>query len=292
MDEYIDYYMEHCLDVVNRNVKKSTGETDVLEERIILNNIRAIDYKQALSYVSQIVIGDKKEKLLLSKDVFVKDLTLQRYLGNLDAEKLWKLSVLLYSMVMGYPVAEISLTVADEYLQLFNGLHNGLDVSTIEFKGKLNGKSKKISITNDKLLAKILFYYLELHDEIAIEENFKYYTVKRFTTIKELMTRKPRILNYYFAKELESFLISYLNGKFGVNERKLVLQILYLFGRFQNNPPVGTDNYRKLMADSKILQIDKPLIIINGELAPFTIISDKEIKKIRQEYVDWLACES
>ena len=292
MDEYIDYYMEHCLDVVNRNVKKSTGETDVLEERIILNNIRAIDYKQALSYVSQIVIGDKKEKLLLSKDVFVKDLTLQRYLGNLDAEKLWKLSVLLYSMAMGYPVAEISLTVADEYLQLFNGLHNGLDVSTIEFKGKLNGKSKKISITNDKLLAKILFYYLELHDEIAIEENFKYYTVKRFTTIKELMTRKPRILNYYFAKELESFLISYLNGKFGVNERKLVLQILYLFGRFQNNPPVGTDNYRKLMADSKILQIDKPLIIINGELAPFTIISDKEIKKIRQEYVDWLACES
>lgn len=288
MNEYVDYYKEHCLKILKDKAKNSKGEIVEIQGEIILNDIDSVDYKKAVDYVNTIVIEDsKKIKQLLSEEYFVNNKNLHRYLGKLDSRKLWKLSVLLYTLIAQSPVAEISLTVADEYIKLFNSIHKGLEVTNITFSGKLNKKSKHITINSEELLAKILWSYLEYHDEIMKEKHYKHYTIKKITTINELVNK--RTLDYYFAKELEQFITSYQNGKFTTNERMLILQILYLFGRSKNNIPINTDNYRTLMNDSNQLKINTPLQVLEGKLLPFTIISNPEIIKLRQEYLEVMA---
>ena len=94
MNEYVDFYMQRCSQVATSIDDKS--------KHIILNNIKAINYEEAVKLAETIIIDDNKRKLLLSEEVFVNDSTLAQYLEReeLDALKLWRLSVLLYAMIM------------------------------------------------------------------------------------------------------------------------------------------------------------------------------------------------
>lgn len=107
MNEYVDFYMQRCLQVATSKDDKSI--------HIILNNIKAINYEEAIKLAETIIIDDNKRKILLSEEVFVKDSALARYLEReeLDALKQWRLSVLLYAMIMACNVAELSISVAD-----------------------------------------------------------------------------------------------------------------------------------------------------------------------------------
>ena len=89
MNEYVDFYMQRCSQVATSIDDKS--------KHIILNNIKAINYEEAVKLAETIIIDDNKRKLLLSEEVFVNDSTLAQYLEReeLDALKLWRLSVLL-----------------------------------------------------------------------------------------------------------------------------------------------------------------------------------------------------
>ena len=109
---------------------------------------------------------------MLSEEVFVNDSTLAQYLEReeLDALKLWRLSVLLYAMIMGCNVAELSISVADQYLDLFNHLNDGMNVASIEVvgrlptetkKGKSSTKTKKFTISSQLLINKMKQAYLE-----------------------------------------------------------------------------------------------------------------------------------
>ena len=137
MNEYVDFYMQRCLQVATSIDDKS--------KHIILNNIKAINYEEAVKLAETIIIDDNKRKLLLSEEVFVNDSTLAQYLEReeLDALKLWRLSVLLYAMIMGCNVAELSISVADQYLDLFNHLNDGMKVASIEVVGRLQTETKK-----------------------------------------------------------------------------------------------------------------------------------------------------
>ena len=93
-----------------------------------------------------------------------------------------------------------------------------------------------------------------------------------------------RILNYYFAQELKAFLSKYKGGKMSSSRKKLVLYILYLFGRFKNNVPVNTDNYRALMRDYNKSPIKLSLFTVNGQSFPLILLPNPEIEKIRSKY--------
>lgn len=157
MNEYVDFYMQRCLQVATSIDDKS--------KHIILNNIKAINYEEAVKLAETIIIDDNKRKLLLSEEVFVNDSTLAQYLEKeeLDALKLWRLSVLLYAMIMGCNVAELSISIADQYLDLFNHLNDGMKVASISIevvsrlptetkKGKSPVKTKKFTISSQLLL--------------------------------------------------------------------------------------------------------------------------------------------
>ena len=160
MNEYVDFYMQRCLQVATSIDDKS--------KHIILNNIKAINYEEAVKLAETIIIDDNKRKLLLSEEVFVNDSTLAQYLEKeeLDALKLWRLSVLLYAMIMGCNVAELSISIADQYLDLFNHLNDGMKVASISIevvsrlptetkKGKSPVKTKKFTISSQLLINKI-----------------------------------------------------------------------------------------------------------------------------------------
>lgn len=214
MNEYVDFYMQRCLQVATSIDDKS--------KHIILNNIKAINYEEAVKLAETIIIDDNKRKLLLSEEVFVNDSTLAQYLEReeLDALKLWRLSVLLYAMIMGCNVAELSISVADQYLDLFNHLNDGMKVASIEVvgrlptetkKGKSSTKTKKFTISSQLLINKMKQAYLELQDDIVTVDNLKHYTIERITTMNEIANK--RILNYYFAQELKAFLSKYKRWK-------------------------------------------------------------------------------
>ena len=222
MNEYVDFYMQRCLQVATSIDDKS--------KHIILNNIKAINYEEAVKLAETIIIDDNKRKLLLSEEVFVNDSTLAQYLEReeLDALKLWRLSVLLYAMIMGCNVAELSISVADQYLDLFNHLNDGMKVASIEVvgrlptetkKGKSSTKTKKFTISSQLLINKMKQAYLELQDDIVTVDNLKHYTIERITTMNEIANK--RILNYYFAQELKAFLSKYKGGKMSQTERSL-----------------------------------------------------------------------
>lgn len=224
MNEYVDFYMQRCLQVATSIDDKS--------KHIILNNIKAINYEEAVKLAETIIIDDNKRKLLLSEEVFVNDSTLAQYLEKeeLDALKLWRLSVLLYAMIMGCNVAELSISIADQYLDLFNHLNDGMKVASISIevvsrlptetkKGKSPVKTKKFTISSQLLINKIKQAYLELQDDIVTVDNLKHYTIERITTMNEIANK--RILNYYFAQELQAFLSKYKGGKCPQTERCL-----------------------------------------------------------------------
>ena len=273
MNEYVDFYMQRCLQVATSIDDKS--------KHIILNNIKAINYEEAVKLAETIIIDDNKRKLLLSEEVFVNDSTLAQYLEReeLDALKLWRLSVLL------------SISVADQYLDLFNHLNDGMKVASIEVvgrlptetkKGKSSTKTKKFTISSQLLINKMKQAYLELQDDIVTVDNLKHYTIERITTMNEIANK--RILNYYFAQELKAFLSKYKGGKMSSNRKKLVLYILYLFGRFKNNIPVNTDNYRALTRDYNKSPIKLSLFTVNGQSFPLILLPNPEIEKIRSKY--------
>lgn len=279
--EYVDYYLRHLLTHIHIPVG-----SEVLPEggTIILNNISGINYNEALRYAEQIVIEDKRERVLLSEKVFINDVTLQEYLGELDAKKLWELCVLLYSMLANRLILTLSLTKADEYLKLFNELERGIELTSIEFKGTVDGKTKKVVLQNHELINEMaaLFIY-HLHNITVANANLENYNNNKWTTLGELVDK--RCVDYLFAKELEEFMKDYFDTKrITSNDKMLILHILYLFGRFKNNPPTNTDIYRKLMSDGQKLQISNSISLLNGEPLPFIIIPDPNIIKIREEY--------
>ena len=197
MNEYVDFYMQRCLQVATSIDDKS--------KHIILNNIKAINYEEAVKLAETIIIDDNKRKLLLSEEVFVNDSTLAQYLEKeeLDALKLWRLSVLLYAMIMGCNVAELSISIADQYLDLFNHLNDGMKVASISIevvsrlptetkKGKSPVKTKKFTISSQLLINKIKQAYLELQDDIVTVDNLKHYTIERITTCLLYTTPSPR----------------------------------------------------------------------------------------------------
>lgn len=285
MNEYVDFYMQRCLQIATSKDDKS--------KHIILNNIKAINYEEAVKLAETIIIDDNKCRLLLSEEVFVKDSTLAQYLEKeeLDAFKLWRLSVLLYAMIMACNVAELSVSVADQYLDLFNHLNDGMEIVNIEVvgrlptetkKGKSQTKTKRFTITNQLVVNKIKQVYLEQQDDVITVDNFQHYTIKRITTMNEIANK--RILNYYFAQELKAFLTKYKGGKMSSNRKKLVLYVLYLFGRFKNNVPINTDNYRTLMSDYNKSRVELFLFTIDGQSFPLILLPNPEIEKIRSKY--------
>ena len=247
MNEYVDFYMQRCLQVATSIDDKS--------KHIILNNIKAINYEEAVKLAETIIIDDNKRKLLLSEEVFVNDSTLA------------------------------------QYLDLFNHLNDGMKVASIEVvgrlptetkKGKSSTKTKKFTISSQLLINKMKQAYLELQDDIVTVDNLKHYTIERITTMNEIANK--RILNYYFAQELKAFLSKYKGGKMSSNRKKLVLYILYLFGRFKNNIPVNTDNYRALTRDYNKSPIKLSLFTVNGQSFPLILLPNPEIEKIRSKY--------
>ena len=247
MNEYVDFYMQRCLQVATSIDDKS--------KHIILNNIKAINYEEAVKLAKTIIIDDNKRKLLLSEEVFVNDSTLA------------------------------------QYLDLFNHLNDGMNVASIEVvgrlptetkKGKSSTKTKKFTISSQLLINKMKQAYLELQDDIVTVDNLKHYTIERITTMNEIANK--RILNYYFAQELKAFLSKYKGGKMSSNRKKLVLYILYLFGRFKNNVPINTDNYRALMRDYNKSPIKLSLFTVNGQSFPLILLPNPEIEKIRSKY--------
>ena len=288
--EYVDFYTKNLLKYA-----------DAPEGKIILNNIAAIDYDAAVAYAETITIEDKKDKLLLSEKEFVSDISLQKYLdklnaekvvksddsddssqGKLNAENLWELCVPLYAMIAARPVLSVSLTKADEYLKLFNEIYKGIELTSIEFKGVVNGKTKNITLQNKELMQEVAKLFISLHNTTVTDKNLSNYDNNRWTTLGKLADK--RCIDYTFAKELEEFLESYLGHKVTTNGKLLILQILYLFGRFKNNPPSNTDVYRKLMSDGEKLELNPPLLIVDKVPMPFTPIKDAEMLKIRHTY--------
>ena len=61
MNEYVDFYMQRCLQVATSIDDKS--------KHIILNNIKAINYEEAVKLAETIIIDDNKRKLLLREEV-------------------------------------------------------------------------------------------------------------------------------------------------------------------------------------------------------------------------------
>ena len=295
MNEYVDYYKEHCLNILKGKVKTSKGEVVEIQGEIILNDISNIDYEQAVAFAQSITIGEEGQHL--SENVFAHDTILQVFIGDLNARKLWRLSVLLYAMVAKYPVARISPSLMDEYLKLyrlFTLTQNKVDISAIEFKCSIDGKTENVTIKNEELLEKMLLSYLNMQTDIITIDNLKQYVVNDITSIDKLVNESinKRTLDYYFAKELECFLTSYLNGKFTDKETELIQQILYLFGRYKTTAE-NTARYRKLISDGEKLLVDKPLLTIDGRILPFTIISNSEVTRARNEYIEYLdRCEN
>nr|WP_320037805.1 hypothetical protein [uncultured Bacteroides sp.] len=285
--EYVDFYTKNLLKYA-----------DAPEGKIILNNIAAIDYDAAVAYAETITIEDKKDELLLSEKVFVSDISLQKYLdkinvekvdesshkplGKLNAKNLWELCVPLYAMIVARPILFVSLTKADEYLKLFNEVDKGIELTSIEFKGVVGGKTKNITLQNKELMQEVAKLFISLHNTTVTDKNLSNYDNNRWTTLGKLADK--RCIDYTFAKELEEFLESYLGHKVTANGKLLILQILYLFGRFKNNPPSNTDIYRKLMSDEEKLELNLPSLVENKTPLPFTTIADSEILRIRQTY--------
>ena len=83
MNEYVDYYKEHCLNVLKGKVKTSKGEVIEIQGEIILNDISNIDYEQAVAFAQSITIGEEGQHL--SENVFVHDTILRVFIGNLNA---------------------------------------------------------------------------------------------------------------------------------------------------------------------------------------------------------------
>lgn len=98
-------------------MKTSKGEVVDIQGEIILNDIGEIDYEQVVALAQSITIGEEGQHL--SENVFTHDTTLQVFIGDLNARKLWRLSVLLYAMVTKYPVMKIKPSLIDEYLKLY-----------------------------------------------------------------------------------------------------------------------------------------------------------------------------
>lgn len=186
-------------------------------------------------------------------------------------------------MVANRLTLEISLTKADEYLKLFNELEKGMELTSIEFKGTVDGKTKIVALQNNELINEIAALSIyHLYNGTVTDDNLKNYNNNKWTTLGKLVDK--RSVDYLFAVELERFIVHYLClNKATSNDKMLILQILYLFGRFKNNPPSNTDIYRKLMSDGEKLQISNSVSLINGEPFPFTIIPDSNIIRIREE---------
>ena len=292
LNEYVNYYTEHCLEVLMNKVKDSQEETIEIPEAIALNDIRAIDYEQAVTTAQSITIGKGKQQL--SESLFIHDITIQRFIGNLNAKKLWRLSVLLYTMIFKQPVGKISLSLMDEYLKLHRTLCQNIKISAIKFECKTNNKVKNVTISNTELITKILTSYLEMGKDIITPDNLRQYNISEITSIDKLVGKaiNKRTLDYHFAIELEYFLTSYLNGKFTEKEKELILQILYLFGCY-DSPATDTSTYRKLMSDGHKLLKSTPLLSMNGRFLPFTIIPNPEVTWLRKEYRELLTkCEN
>lgn len=266
MDEYVEYYIENLLRI-----------QEVSGMRIVVNNLLSIDYETAVSYVNNIVNGNNEK---LTMEQFINNENIKKYKGDLDSHKLWVLSVLLYNMIAKHLVAEVSLNALDEYMELHNCFLKGLDVSSIEIRGTFEGKRKHFTITDERVLAKMLVGYLDADDSIFTRDDFTLHIVNRITTIDKLVNK--RTLDYGLAKELELFIKSY-TGRFTDKEKYLILEILFMFGRFKDSA-VTTDNYRTLMSDAEELQAHEHLLIVDGKLMPFTMIWNPKIQKIRQEY--------
>lgn len=137
------------------------------------------------------------------------------------------------AMVAKYPVARISLSLMDEYLKLyriFTLAQKKVEISAIEFKCSIDGKTENITIKNEELLEKILLSYLNMQRDIITIDNLKQYVVDEITSIDKLVDESinKRTLDYFFAKELERFLISYLDGRFTDKEKELIQQIVWL----------------------------------------------------------------
>ena len=296
MNEYVDYYKEHCLNILKGKVKNSKGEVVEIQGEIILNDIGQIDYEQAVNFAQLITVGEGGQHL--SENVFARDTILQATIGNLNARKLWRLSVLLYTMIAKYPVAKIKPSLIDEYLKLyriFTLTQNKVDVSAIEFKCTIDGKTKNVTIKNEELLEKVLLSYLNMQNDIITPDTLRRYEVNEIVPIDKLVDESvnKRTLDYYFAIELESFLTSYLNGKFTDKEKELIQQILYLFGRYKTRSMDATTRYRKLMSDGKKLLLNIHAIVINETFMPFTIIPNPEATKLRNEYIRYIIqCEN
>ena len=98
MNEYVDYYKEHCLNILKGKVKTSKGEVIEIQGEIILNDISNIDYEQAVAF-AHVYNNWRRRTTFISKNVFDMILSCNVFIGNLNARKLWRLSVLLYAMV-------------------------------------------------------------------------------------------------------------------------------------------------------------------------------------------------
>ena len=85
MNEYVDFYMQRCLQVATSIDDKS--------KHIILNNIKAINYEEAVKLAKTIIIDDNKRKLLLSEEVFVNDSTLKRGTGCVKIMEIIRIAV-------------------------------------------------------------------------------------------------------------------------------------------------------------------------------------------------------
>lgn len=196
MNEYVDYYKEHCLNILKGKVKTSKGEVIEIQGEIILNDISNIDYEQAVAFAQSITIGEEGQHL--SENVFVHDTILHVFIGNLNARKLWRLSVLLYAMVTKYPVAKISLSLMDEYLKLYRIFtldQKKVDVSAIEFKCSIDGKTENITIKNEELVEKILISYLNMQGDIITTDNLKRYVVDEITSIDKLVNESITLVS-------------------------------------------------------------------------------------------------
>lgn len=283
MDEYVKFYIENLLLVEELPLFENVPDEYVPKGKMVWNDISAINYETALQHIQNITIKENKKDVKLTKSLFI-ELIHDIPVEGIDAEELWKLCVLLYFSISQELVAVTNLTEEDEYMRFFNALLKKMDISSIEIKGKINGKGKIFTITHEKIIDKMLDGFLALQSEMFGKENYDY-TLSHFCTLEQFSDKRK--FDYMFAKELEAFLLAFLNlqekGLSGTH-KKMILTILYLFGRLKDDFPITTDNYRKLMSDGKKMGITKASCFVGGKLLPFIIEVNPEAIKIRREF--------
>lgn len=283
MDEYVQFYIENLLSVSELPLFEDVPDEYVPKGKMVWNDISAINYETAVKHIQNITVKVDKKDVKLTKFLFIKQLQ-NIPVEGIDAGKLWKLCVLIYYSISQELVAVTNLTEEDEYMRFFNALLKKIDIFSIEIRGKINGKGKVFTITHENIINKMLDGFLSLQCEMFGKENHKY-TLSHFCTMEQFSDKRK--FDYMFAKELETFLLKFLNlqekGLSGTH-KKLILTILYLFGRLKDDSPVTTDNYRKLMSDGKRMKINKASCFVKGKLLPFIIEVNPEAIKIRREF--------